>query len=199
MVRRMNLLAFHHRPHRPAAVYDRKRIAGVTLIELLVVITIVAILMAIGVPSYQYVTSSNRISGEVNSLLGDMQYARSESIKEGQTVSVCSSTNATSCAASTAWQGGWIVFSDVNGSGAVDSANDTILRVGSAFPLGDTFNANNGMSVVTFNREGFALGLLNTVTVTLHAAVPNTGTTRCLQITIVGQLTTESSGTGACT
>jgi type IV fimbrial biogenesis protein FimT len=196
MVTRMNLLALSH---RPATVCGRRRIAGITLLEVLTVITIVSILMAIGVPSYQYVTSSNRISGEVNSLLGDLQYARAEAIKEGQTVSVCASTNLTTCSGTTTWQNGWIVFSDVNGSGAVDSANDQILRVQRAFPLGDTFNANHGMKFVTFNREGFALNLTNPpTTVTLHAAVPSTGSTRCLQITIVGQLTTEGAGTGAC-
>jgi len=196
MVTRMNLVAFSH---RPATVCGRRRIAGITLLEMLTVITIVSILMAIGVPSYQYVTSSNRISGEVNSLLGDLQYARAEAIKEGQTVSVCASTNLTTCSGTTTWQNGWIVFSDVNGSGAVDSPNDQVLRVQRAFSLGDTFNANNGMKFVTFNREGFALNLNNPpITVTLHAAVPSTGSTRCLQITIVGQLTTEAAGTGAC-
>ena len=88
----------------------------------------------------------------------------------------------------------------MNGTGAVDSAADTILRVQRAFPLGDTFDANNNTQFVTFNREGFALNLKNPpITVTLHAAVPATATTRCLQITIVGQLTTETAGTGACT
>ena len=197
MVMRMNLLAFNH---RPATACERKWTSGFTLIELLTVITIAAILMALGVPSYKYVTNANRISGEVNGLLGDMQYARSEAIKEGQTVTVCSSTNSTSCSGSTTWQSGWIVFSDVNGTGAVDSAADTILRVQRAFPLGDTFDANNNTQFVTFNREGFALNLKNPpITVTLHAAVPATATTRCLQITIVGQLTTETAGTGACT
>jgi type IV fimbrial biogenesis protein FimT len=199
MVMRMNQLAFNH---RPASVCARRQIAGLTLLEVLTVITIAAILMGIGVPSYQYVTSANRISGEVNGLLGDMQYARSEAIKEGQTVTVCSSSNPTaptpSCSGSNAWQSGWIVFSDANGNGAFDPG-DTVLRVQNAFPLGDTFNANNAMTGVTFNREGFALGLANTVTIALHAAVPSNSTTRCLQITIVGQLTTESVGTGACT
>jgi type IV fimbrial biogenesis protein FimT len=192
----MNLLAFSH---RSATVIGRKRISGITLLEVLTVITIVAILMALGVPSYQYVTSANRISGEVNALLGDLQYARAEAIKEGQTVSVCASSNLTTCSGTTTWQNGWIVFSDVNGTGAVDSPSDTILRAQRAFPLGDTFNANNSMKFVTFNREGFALNLANPpVTVTLHAAVPSTGSKRCLQITIVGQLTTETAGTGAC-
>ena len=65
---------------------------GVTLFEILVVMGIVAMLMAIGIPSYKYVTNANRISAEINGLLGDLQYARSEAIKEGQTVSVCVSS-----------------------------------------------------------------------------------------------------------
>jgi type IV fimbrial biogenesis protein FimT len=198
MVTRMNLLASNH---RPASGCERERIAGFTLVELVTVITIVAVLMALGVPSYQYVTNANRISSEVNGLLGDMQYARSEAIKEGQTVTICSSANSTSaaptCSGVPAWQSGWIVFSDVNGNGAIQ-AGDTILRVQRPFTLTDTFNASNAMKFVTFNREGFALNLGGTVTITLHAATPTSGTTRCLQITIVGQLKTETAGVGAC-
>jgi type IV fimbrial biogenesis protein FimT len=188
---------------RRRAARTPQRIAGITLLEVLTVITIAAVLMALGVPSYQYVTNANRISGEVNDLLGDMQYARSEAIKEGATVSVCvaastsTPTNPACAVGSTAWQNGWIVFSDVNGDG-VFNGQDVVLRAKSAFPLGDTFNANNAMSAVTFNREGFALGLNNTVTVTLHAAVPVSQTTRCLQITLIGQLTTETAGVLGC-
>jgi type IV fimbrial biogenesis protein FimT len=195
MVTPMNLVALT----RPAeAAPDLGSSAGFTLIELLTVITVVAVLFAIGMPSYRYVTNANRISGEVNALLGDMQYARSEAIKEGQTVTVCSSTNATTCSNQTSWRNGWIVFTDVNGNGAVDALNDTILRVQPAFPPGDTFNANQGAKWVSFNREGFALGLNNTVTITLHAVVPDVGSTRCLAITIVGQLATQTSGQQAC-
>src|SRR5450755_2996973 len=86
---------------------------GFTLLELLTVMTVAAILIAVAVPSYRYVTSANRIAAEVNGLLGDMQYARAEAIKEGQTVTVCVSSNNTSCSAATTWHSGWIVFSDV--------------------------------------------------------------------------------------
>jgi type IV fimbrial biogenesis protein FimT len=198
MVTRMNLLAS---TLRGASGPSMKRISGFTLIEALTVITIAAILLTIGIPMFTYVSNANRMSSEVNGLLGDMLYARSEAIKEGQTVSVCSSANpsaaAPTCSGSTAWQSGWIVFSDVNGNGAV-GAGDTILRIQRPFSASDTFNANNAMSVVTFNREGFALGLANSILVTLHAVVPNASTTRCLAISIVGQLKTLGAGTGGC-
>ena len=198
MVTRMNLLAS---TLRGTSGPSTKRISGFTLIETLTVITIVAILLTVGMPMFTYVSNANRMSSEVNGLLGDMLYARSEAIKEGQTVSVCSSANpsaaAPTCSGSTAWQSGWIVFSDVNGNGAV-GAGDTILRIQRPFSASDTFNANNAMSVVTFNREGFALGLANSILVSLHAVVPNASTTRCLAISIVGQLKTLGAGTGGC-
>lgn len=193
MVTRMNLAAFT-RP--PEAARSLRLSAGITLIELLTVITIVAILFAIGIPSFQYVTNKNRISGEVNGLLGDMQFARSEAIKQGLTVTVCSSTNSTTCSNNTSWRTGWIVFSDLNGDGAVQNG-EPILRVQRALAPGDSFDADQGAKFISFNREGFAMQN-STVTVTLHAQVPNASSTRCVQINMVGQLTTEPAGQGAC-
>jgi type IV fimbrial biogenesis protein FimT len=172
-----------------------RRQAGFTVSELLVVVAIVAILMAIGVPSYTYVTNSYRMSAEVNGLLGDLQYARAEAIREGQTVTTCVSTNGTTCTGGTTWAGGWIVFSDPNSNAAVD-AGEQVLRVqrGFAGSIPDTFNANNAVSAITYNREGFATtaaGFPNT-TITLHEKTSNAAYTRCLWITPIGMLTTET-------
>ncbi len=76
-----------------------KRCTGFTLFELIVVVTIVGILTAVGTPTFKYVTASNRVASEVNSLLGDMQFARSQAVKAGQPVTICTSTNGTACAA----------------------------------------------------------------------------------------------------
>src|SRR6516162_378578 len=88
----------------------RARASGITLIELLVTMTVVVILLSIGVPSFRYVTNANRIAGEVNGLLGDLQFARAEAVKEGQTVTVCRSLTGKSCQDLISWEKGWIVF-----------------------------------------------------------------------------------------
>src|SRR5664279_1763420 len=89
--------------------------AGFTVVELLITITLAAILAAIGIPSYRSITNSSRIAGEVNGLLGDLLLGRSEAIKQGLPVTVCISSNGTSCnAAGLTWQSGWIVFLDIN-------------------------------------------------------------------------------------
>jgi type IV fimbrial biogenesis protein FimT len=184
---------------------------GFNLVELMVTITLISILMAIGVPSYRYVTNSNRVATEVNSLLGDMMAARSEAIRQGLPVTICPSDDGATCKDTTHWENGWILFSDFNADGAVDAAppqNDTIVRYQTKFANaggnnGDQFVATNLVNNwVTFNRDGFATNL-NT-NGTIHALFKlttnptNSQWTRCLEVQMAGQMTTEHAGTGAC-
>lgn len=172
---------------------------GFTMIEMIVVVSIVAILMAIGAPSYRYVTTSNRIAGEINSLVGDLQYARSEAIKEGQTVTVCASTDQATCVGGGAtWTTGWIVFMDGANVGTVDP-NESILRTRTALTSGDTLAGDSNVSAITFNREGFAQGLAGMLTLKLHEKNSVAGYTRCLEITIVGAMATRTKGQVNCT
>ncbi len=174
--------------------------AGFTLTELVVVMLIVAILLGIGVPSYRYVSYSNRVASEINALLGDLQFARSEATREGQTVTVCpAAATLRQCAArSTAWQNGWIVFSDVNNNATVAGAGD-ILRVQPAFngTPPDTLISDNALSFISFNREGFATAFpaaaQGYVTLTLHTSPKSAQWTRCLQIFSTGMMGTEKT------
>lgn len=172
------------------------QLSGFTLIELMIVISISAILLAIGIPSFRYVTSANRASSEINGLLGDMQFARAESIREGQTVSVCATINQATCTgAGTSWTGGWIVFSDLNGDGKKDPGED-ILKLQKPLSNLDTLQTDQALTknAVIFSREGFAMGLANPLTFTLHDATSNAQYTRCLSLTIVGALSTQIGG-----
>jgi prepilin-type N-terminal cleavage/methylation domain-containing protein len=85
------------------------RQGGFTVTELMVVVAIVAILLSLGMPSFRYLTNAYRMSAEVNGLLGDLQYARSEAIREGQAVTACVSADGTSCTGGANWASGWIV------------------------------------------------------------------------------------------
>jgi len=167
------------------------------MVEMTVVVSIVAMLLAIGAPSYRYVTTANRVAGEINGLVGDMQFARAEAIKQGLPVSVCSSTNGTSCSGSSTWTQGWIVFSDSGVIGSIDG-NDLVLRVQPKLSGADTLNADNTISIVTFNREGFARNLPGTINISLHDKTSNSSYTRCLNMTIVGALSTTHNGVGGC-
>src|SRR5271170_2758466 len=157
----MTLFTFNYSRSTPA---KRHGGSGFTLIELLTVITVVAVLLVIAVPSFKYVTSANRASSEINGLLGDMQFARAEAIREGQTVTICASINGVPpCSVSTSWQTGWIVFSDTGVIGTFDGT-DAVLKMQKTFSGSDTLLADHGITAVTYSREGFTSSLPTPVT-----------------------------------
>lgn len=176
-----------------------KKSTGFTLIEVMVTLAIIAVLMGIGTPSYRYITNSSRISSEMNSLVGTLQFARAEAIKQGLPVTVCASTTGISCSATNTWQGGWIVFLDNNGNAVVD-AGDSILRKQGSFSNLDSFIADNSISAIVFNREGFITGLsADSVTLTLKPlGATNSNWTRCLAVGRIGRLVVQKSGMGSC-
>ncbi|TCT22891.1 type IV fimbrial biogenesis protein FimT [Thiobaca trueperi] len=123
--------------------------AGVTLVELVITLSIAAILMTIAVPSFQDLMRTNRTATQVNEFLTALNLARSEAVKRGASVSVCSSTNSTACrtANTTNWADGWILY--VTGSSPLE-----ILRVWPALSGTATFTASTGQ--VTFRGTGQA-------------------------------------------
>jgi type IV fimbrial biogenesis protein FimT len=176
----------------------KNRNTGFTMFELIVVVMIVGILTAVGTPTFKYVTASNRIAAEVNGLLGDMQYARSLAVKEGQSVTICTSSNGTSCAGATVntWHSGWIVFMDPNVNQTVD-AGETILRVQPAFTGGDQFTGGGTpvFTSATFNRMGYApTGQAAVINISLHDSTNNVQWTRCLAVNPIGSVLTERNG-----
>jgi len=192
------LTACHRRlPSSPPPIPARLR--GFTLIELMVTIALAAILMSVAAPSMTKMIGANRVQTEVSSFVNDLQFARSEAIKEGQPVTACPSSNGTSCLAANTWQAGWIVFSDPNGNATVDT-NEDVLRWRPLLKGGDTFVAAPTTAAVTFNREGFTSSLgTSLVTFKLHTADNVAKSTRCVAVSIGGRLATQAAGEGSCT
>jgi type IV fimbrial biogenesis protein FimT len=173
--------------------------AGFTVTEVVMVMTIIGIVAAIGIPSFKYVTTSNRISSEINGLLGDMQFARSQAIKEGQTVTVCTSSDGATCltgGAGNTWSTGWIVFLDSNHNQQVDTG-EQVIRIQPPFSGTDTMISSISLAAVTYNRMGYAPTYTGTtININLHDSSNTTAWTRCLAITASGSVTTERFGAG---
>ena len=105
---------------------------GFTLIELMVTLSVAAVLLTVGVPSFQEFIASNRLTSEINSFTAYLNLARSEAIKSGGRVTLCASSNGTSCATSGGWEQGYLIYRDINGNGSMDTGTpaDPVLRVG---------------------------------------------------------------------
>lgn len=113
-----------------------KQYSGFTLVELLIALAIVAIVATQAVPNFRVMVQNNKLIAQKNEFITTLNLARSEAVKRGARVTVCASSNKTSCN-STDWSQGWIVFSDINadtildsGTGACAAGEDCLLRVG---------------------------------------------------------------------
>src|SRR5690554_4410377 len=98
---------------------------GFTLIELMVTVAVVAIVVAIGLPSFQGSLRSNRVATASNELVASIALARSEALRSPGGAAICGTTDGTTCSA--AWDVGWMVWTDMDGNGAVGTG-DRILR-----------------------------------------------------------------------
>lgn len=71
--------------------------AGFTLIELMVTIAVLAIVLAIAVPSFQGITNRNRLSAITNELVAAIQLTRAEAIRRNTRVTMCPTTDGSTC------------------------------------------------------------------------------------------------------
>lgn len=117
---------------------------GFTLIEVLVVVAISAILLAIGIPSFNATVSRAQARDAAQTLHASLQLARSEAIRRAVPVTVCRTTNPGAVVAALAcdnsavagfpagdWASGWIIFAEqpaVGTIGVID-AGDAVIRV----------------------------------------------------------------------
>jgi len=119
-----------------------KKESGLTLIELVVALAVLAIVVAVGAPRLQNLSSGNKLTSIVNTLSGDFAYARSEAATRNRVINLVSSSG-------NDWSQGWQVL---------DGA--TVLRTQPPIYAGATLDSTVG--TISFNPDGSQAGGLLT-------------------------------------
>ena len=136
------------------------RQTGFTLLELMVAIFVAAIVLGLGVPSFQTFVQNGRMTAAANDMLAAVHMARGEAVKRRTNVTMCPSANpqAVPPVCGGAIANGWVVFVDRNGDtivnpNAAPALDDTVLQAHDAMPA--NWNALADGNYVQFAATGF--------------------------------------------
>ena len=129
---------------------------GFTLPELMFSMSIIAGMVAWGVPAFRDLERNAARTSEVNLFLQAVYLARSEAIKRNGVVSLCPSQDGAWCAATgTAWDRGWIVFVNLDrDSPAVRDPGEDLLYAYPVWPGGSVVANRETISFRAFGQSG---------------------------------------------
>lgn len=128
-----------------------KKHGGFTLIEIMVALSIVGILIAMSYPMFTSSMINNRLYSKATQTNAILSLARNEAIRRNDFVTVCPTSNGTTCVASNNFQTGTIVFSNPNNAGLTNT--NQIIRVFDKWTQPDNGKITTGNSI-TFSAEG---------------------------------------------
>jgi len=87
---------------------------GFTALELIVTMAVVAILLSMSVPAFKNYGFNIRMKTAMEVLQSDLKLARGNAISHNIHTIICPTRNGLDCSGQSAWQNGWMVFTDLN-------------------------------------------------------------------------------------
>ena len=179
--------------------------SGFTLVELLVVIVIAAILLAVGLPSFQEFIRDQRVRSIASDMVGDFALARAEAVRYSARVVIARAGVGGCPVGGNAWQQGWCIFADLNGNNTMDAGE--LLKVQQA--VGGQVRICSAVAdfanTIIFGPRGqvvrtAAIGADDGMTITDDTTGPANSRTRVLMFGLVGRITTvnQNNATPAC-
>lgn len=123
---------------------------GFSLLELMIAVTVLAIILGIGVPSYNAIIDSSRLQSVTHDLRTAIQLARSEALSERNTVAACRANAAgNACGFDADWSSGWLI-ARLDGANLETAADVEVLRVWE----GTTLTVSGIANGIVFDRRG---------------------------------------------
>ena len=129
-----------------------KKQSGYTLLELLITLALIALIFAFALPSMTTFNQNDRLTTNINTLIGHLAYARSEAVKRSVQVSVCASNDGATC--SGGWDDGWIVFIDADSDNAF-TAGEEVIRTHQDLGGNNTLTPTGIGTQVIYDNRGF--------------------------------------------
>ena len=132
------------------------RKSGFTALELLVTMAIATILLATGVPAIKSYGWNLRMRTTMDMLQTDMNLARGQAINHNTQTVICPAIDNSDCSDQSAWQHGWIVFTDMNADQKKQDGEPLLKHTGPVEFL--NIQSSRARSSVRFFPNGSAPG-----------------------------------------
>lgn len=130
--------------------------AAFTLVEVLVGLAIALALVAGATPSFRDWLAAYQLANHARHLAESMTLARTEAVRRGHRVSLCTTADRQRCTERAGWNSGFLVFVDVNRNGQVDD-DEPVLALDGPAPPGVTVQANRPLDqYVSYTSVGNA-------------------------------------------
>lgn len=168
------------------------RVAGVTLVELAVSLAVLALLVAIGIPSMQELRMRQQVNATMQLLVSHFASARMTAISHGVPVVVCPGDGGDGCRQDNDWSRHWLSFRDPDGNRRPDE--DIDIYRNDSVPQDPRIRilSTQGRRQVRYQPSGFSYGTNLTIRICYEGRVAgsvvvnNTGRAR----TVRGDLST---------
>ena len=103
--------------------------AGYSLYELLMTMSLAAVILGVGLPSFGGLIADKRLRVETDALFHAVHRARQESIGRRRVVTICPSQDGRFCDPENRWSAGWIVFANRSRTGSSRrELNETLIQ-----------------------------------------------------------------------
>ena len=179
---------------------------GFTLVEMMITVALMAVMLAIAVPSFTAYRRNSELASISNGFVAALNAARSEAMKRNMYAMVTPVNN------NSDWTAGWVAFVDVDGDNSFGTGDIEVFRQ-PATPSYLTFTGNNSLgatkSHARYDGSGFSRpvgDLLNaTLSISRTDAAGDPRHIRRIKIAITGRVRvctptsgsdTACSGTG---
>ncbi len=102
--------------------------SGLSLLEVVIAVAVAGLLLSLAVPSFQAMQARRAVAAAIATFESDFALARSEAIRQGHSVTICSSSTAGQCLADATsgdddWTTGWIIYAQPTTSGTSSSSS----------------------------------------------------------------------------
>ena len=131
---------------------------GLTLVELMIALAVIAVVLAVAVPSFARLQGNFQLRSSAHRLVAAINLARTEALQRRQSVGLCPSITGSDCSGD--YSQGWLLFNDTDRDRKFSPVDEELIFRAQGLPAGYTVTNRSGSSLaeeaISYSPDGSA-------------------------------------------